>query len=428
MNESKVEIITDQPMDAKLASLEVYDGQMYFRYIDDSLQDEGILINVNGEQVTGETLKQMTKSVTDLNLIFKKTEDEKNSDIIDDISSFIKQYIFIEDKRLYTVLSLFTILSYSIRLFDRIPYLHIRGHKGSGKTTLVLVLKSMMYNPYLFTNMTAATMFRLIEQVRPTLFIDEVENLESSGSTNKPIFQILNSGYQKDGKVPRMQAGRIKEFSTFCMKIIAGIESIHPTTEDRCIGLNMKQINATSAKLITSFDDKNEVNQKLLLIKLLRALHQKQKELLTIISTPESLITSDSIYGREYDKWFPLMALAKVFSSEEINYLEIVNEFALESIEGKKIDEANTPENLCRTIIKDFITSPRAKSLIMDDKNYLYFRCAEIQHLINSQDPFNFYRNKGDITKVLKTVGITVDRRRIDKSGPTQLYKVPKTL
>ena len=410
----------------KSAALERVNDQIYFLYGNDEMQADSILFDKNGDQVIDHQPDTLNRHTLDLQSLFKQQISE-DTDLINEIQSFIKQFVYVKDEREYMLFSLFTILSYSVRLFDRIPYLQLKGNKGSGKTTLMLVLKALMYNPHLFTNMTAATMFRLIEQHKPTLFVDEVETLESSGSINKPIFQILNSGYQKDGKVPRIELGKVREFSTFCLKIIAGIEDIHPTTADRCITVVMNKTDLSESKLIQPFNESIDRGLDGLVEHILFFLNKKQQQLVSYLLHPENLGLPDEIYGRNRDKWFPLLTLAKVFSNEKQDYYKILCEYALVSIKEKEKAELHSPENLAKDLVLDFLFGNKSKSLITGDKNFHYFRCCDIQELITSQDPYNYYRNKGEITKVLKRIGIVVDRRRINKSGPTMLYKIPKS-
>jgi len=155
----------------------------------------------------------------------------------------------------------------------------------------------------------------------------------------------------------------------------------------------------------------------------------KKDELISVLKNPESLkIPPHTIYGREYDKWMPLLSLAKIFSTDKNNYFEEVISYANDCINQQKENEANTPENICKSIVSEFLSSSEAKSVIVDDKNHSYFTCTQIQEIIIELDQHNYYRNKASVTKILKRIGISVDRRRIDKKGAVSLYKIPNML
>ena len=72
---------------------------------------------------------------------------------------------------------------------------------------MIKILFSLSHNPVSTVSVTPATMFRLIDKEQPTLFIDEVEDLEKRGTSNNQIIQVLNSGYKKGGVGHRVLKG-----------------------------------------------------------------------------------------------------------------------------------------------------------------------------------------------------------------------------
>jgi len=119
-----------------------------------------------------------------------------SENLIEEITKAIKPFVFFSNQELYGLIAVEAISTYVFNLFEAIPYIHLTGSKGSGKTTLVRILSSLSHNPVSTVSVTPANLYRMIENEQPTLFIDEVEDLEKRGSSNDDVIQILNSGYQ----------------------------------------------------------------------------------------------------------------------------------------------------------------------------------------------------------------------------------------
>ena len=75
-------------------------------------------------------------------------------------------------------------------------------------------LHGVAFNASLCVSATPAVLFRLIEETRPTLLVDEAEALDTDNR-------------------------RVEFFDMFTPIALAGIRGLHATTEDRCIALVM---------------------------------------------------------------------------------------------------------------------------------------------------------------------------------------------
>lgn len=124
------------------------------------------------------------------------------------------------------------------------PYIYITSQgPGSGKTRLMELMAEICRSSQLFAGMTGPTMFRIIEAIRPTLFLDEVDTIYS-GSKNEELRGVLNSGYKHNGRIPRVDTSSqlgFRDFSTFCPKVLAGIDNgnVPNTVLDRSIVINL---------------------------------------------------------------------------------------------------------------------------------------------------------------------------------------------
>jgi hypothetical protein len=205
--------------------------------------------------------------------------------------------------------------------------------------------------------------------------------------------------------------------------VLAGINQLFPTLEDRCIVVRLSQPAEDKAPAFYS-GEKIEVTQTL--VELIHsALKYKLPELGKIIADPLVLEIDSRIKFREFDKWFPVLSIAKLFSTRKSNYFKQLQQYALEQVESKIKSESTTPENMCKAILMDFLAYKAGKTMV-DDPDFFFFRTEEIQSVIQRNDLYNSYGDKAAMTRILKKIGVETDRRRFG-SGPVALYKIPKS-
>lgn len=168
------------------------------------------------------------------------------------IRDFMRRFIAFTDEDHATVLALWILHTYSIEAAYTTPYIYITSaEKQSGKTRVIETCNVLAHNPVTAAQVSASSLFRIIEASRPSLFIDEVDAI-FSGSANEDLRNILNSGYKSNGSVMRTVSqfadaddptGGVKHFSTFCPKLLAGIDNgaMPDTIADRCIRIVLKR-------------------------------------------------------------------------------------------------------------------------------------------------------------------------------------------
>lgn len=166
--------------------------------------------------------------------------------IADKLVAFMRKYIAFPDPRQADICALWILHTWTFDTAYATPYLYVTSaEKQSGKTRVIEVLSELARNSEVASNVGSA-LFRLIEQARPTLFIDEIDAIYS-GSKDENLRSILNSGYRHSGYslrfVPGKGGGEMEKFSTFCPKLLAGIDNaaMPDTIRDRCITILLKR-------------------------------------------------------------------------------------------------------------------------------------------------------------------------------------------
>ncbi|MCA1623909.1 MAG: DUF3854 domain-containing protein, partial [Acidobacteria bacterium] len=166
-------------------------------------------------------------------------------------------------------------LSYLTDKLEEISYLRAFGGRGNGKSRFIQAVGLLCYRPLFCISITAAALFRIMDEYKPTLVIDEA-NLNTDSDDTQAVMQILNTGYQRLGTIPRVEGNngsrRIEHFDAFGAKILASLKTFDSAAfESRCIRVQMQKTTRNDIKFRLSKALKTEaetLRSKLVLWKL----------------------------------------------------------------------------------------------------------------------------------------------------------------
>jgi len=165
-------------------------------------------------------------------------------------------------------LALWIVHTYAFELRDVSTYIGIESPvRRCGKTTLMTLLSELVNRPEVASNISSPAFFRVIDETRPSLLIDEADTMLIG---NNQLRGILNSGYSRkmayvvrvtSQRVQRVQSPRSKvqshepettakgtmlaRFSCWGPKAIAQIGHLPETLADRCIVIQLQRKMAT---------------------------------------------------------------------------------------------------------------------------------------------------------------------------------------
>jgi hypothetical protein len=141
-------------------------------------------------------------------------------------------------------LALWTLHTWTMDAGDISPFMVlVSPTKRCGKTSALIVLLYLTPRSELASNISASAIFRYIEEVRPTLLIDEADSFVKD---NEEMRGILNSGHTKAAAhvIRNVEANgehKPRRFSTWAPKAIATIRELADTLEDRAIVLQLQR-------------------------------------------------------------------------------------------------------------------------------------------------------------------------------------------
>ena len=168
-------------------------------------------------------------------------------ELLADLRAFITRFMVLPSEAVADTLALYVVHTWALDAATYTPYLHVRSPvKRAGKTRLLEVLELVCRNAVTAGSITAAAVFQTIESSGPTLLIDEIDRVfKAKGSEHaEALVGVLNDGFRSKGRVIRgTQSGEPKTFSTWCPKVLAGIENttLPDTVADRCIAISLER-------------------------------------------------------------------------------------------------------------------------------------------------------------------------------------------
>lgn len=212
----------------------------------------------------------------------------------------------------YDVIALFAMCTYSYSVWPAVPYLHVKGTAGTGKTRLLDILSLLVFRPFFSSELTTAVLFRTIQAVGGTTILDELEGLQTKTPRSEAIKTILNAGYRAGGKAHRSDMSpnanfKTQAFDVFGPKVLGSIDEFPETLMSRCIAVQMIKAPPASAASARQLCTKDEMWQKLR-----DDLHMIAMEHGAVwLKLTEDEASANGLHSRERELWQPLLALAK---------------------------------------------------------------------------------------------------------------------
>jgi hypothetical protein len=154
--------------------------------------------------------------------------------LLQEIITKIRRYIVLRPEAV-TATALWTMTAWAHEGATHSPILAaISVEPDSGKSTLLRVLRFLVPKPFVSVEPTGPSVYRTVDRERPTLIIDEADDLFYRKSD---LRAIVNAGWSRGTRIPRL--GRW--YDPFCPKIlgILGKTKLPRTVASRSIILRM---------------------------------------------------------------------------------------------------------------------------------------------------------------------------------------------
>ncbi len=259
-------------------------------------------------------------------------------------------------------LVLWVLLTYCYLAWDAVPYLYVGGPLGSGKSRVFEILSRLVFRPLTSSNMTAAALFRTLNDRGGTLLLDEAERLKQAHNPDvSDILSMLLAGYKRGGQAIRLESLGDKGFKTIYFDVygpkgLACIAGLPPALASRCILVIMFRSPPGSEKPRQRIDADTDGWQRLR--DDLHALALEHGS--TWLELPSRTDVCPAMSGRDYELWQPLLALASWIESHGARgLLAMLQEHALATIEAGREDTTPDADEILLRILADEIRAGR---------------------------------------------------------------------
>jgi putative DNA primase/helicase len=224
--------------------------------------------------------------------------------LLDDIKKVFCRYIVLP-RGAGDALALWALHAWTMDAGDISPFLVlVSPTKRCGKTSALIVLYYLTPRSELAGNISASALFRYVEQIRPTLLIDEADSFVQD---NEELRGVLNSGHTKAAAhvIRNIEVNgehRPRRFSTWAPKAIATIRALADTLEDRAIVVQLQRKPKAASVARLRKRDSEEFGL------LRRKAARWAADNFAKLADPEPEIP-ESLNDRAADNWRPLLAI-----------------------------------------------------------------------------------------------------------------------
>jgi hypothetical protein len=158
--------------------------------------------------------------------------------VLEEVLGALRNYVVLPEPALHACV-LWVAHTYLFNVAMITPRLELKSpQKRCGKTTLLMLIGHLASRTIATANISAAALYRTIDQAQPTLLVDEADTFLSE---NEELRGVINAGFMRGGQVIRLVGDdhSPRAFNCFAPVAIATIRKLPDTIEDRAIALVM---------------------------------------------------------------------------------------------------------------------------------------------------------------------------------------------
>ena len=159
--------------------------------------------------------------------------------LLTELTAQVRRYVVVHDDAAAVAIVLWICFAWlHAEIAVHSPVLVITAAEGdAGKTTLCGVISYMTPRSHLVAELTGPNLYRFVDQHKPTLIVDDADNLLER---RPDLVHIINVSWTRGTKIPRQDHGVTRWFDPFCPKVIAGVNVRLPkTTATRRIAVKL---------------------------------------------------------------------------------------------------------------------------------------------------------------------------------------------
>lgn len=217
------EIILEQIKDATLAPhatrymVGPQKNDFAFLCLDKKTNDIKIVESYEIDNITYKPIVNKIALANDVKLPTGVEEYGTTNDLLTEIKEYLLYY-FDPPKLFEEFLPCYVLFTWVYDRFPFIPYIHFLGLTGTGKTTAAETVSTICYKSIdAGGSMSMASMFRLVDQWRGTIFLDEFELGNMGADAVSGMINFLKAG-SSERKIFRVEGEKTREVMSYLVK------------------------------------------------------------------------------------------------------------------------------------------------------------------------------------------------------------------
>jgi Protein of unknown function (DUF3631) len=158
--------------------------------------------------------------------------------LLTEVMAQLRRYVVVHDDAAAVAMVLWIFFSWMHDTAVHSTLLVIRSADAdAGKTTTGNVLRFLSMKGHAAAELTGPALFRFVDHVKPTLFMDDADNLLKR---RPDLVHIINVSWTRGTLIYRSEHGHMRAFDPFCAKVIIGVDPYLPkATWTRCIEVQL---------------------------------------------------------------------------------------------------------------------------------------------------------------------------------------------
>jgi putative DNA primase/helicase len=237
------------------------------------------------------------------------------AELMTELTAAIQRYAILQTGAQATAVALWSIHAHTLETAEVAPRLLINSPVAEcGKTVLLGVVGRLVPRPEISSNISPAALFRTIEQIRPTVLVDEADTFLVE---NDELRGVLNSGHTRTSAYTRRiekvgEALVSTKFSTWAAICIAGIGKMHYSITSRSIVVTMQR--KMASQKVERLLSRGGKDLDVLGRKIARWVVDHREQLATLGDVLPDL--PDALGNRSADNWIELIGLADLIGGD----------------------------------------------------------------------------------------------------------------
>ncbi|SEP64862.1 DUF3631 domain-containing protein [Streptomyces radiopugnans] len=171
------------------------------------------------------------------------------AELLNEIERFHRRFNAFPTEAAYVAVTLWDAHAHLLDAFDSTPRIaFLSPEPGSGKSRALEIVETLVPQPMVAVNASAAALFRAVSGMdgRPTILFDEIDTVFGpKAGDNEELRGFLNAGHRRSGVTYRCVGDganqSVQAFPSYCAVAVAGLGSLPDTILTRSVIIRMRR-------------------------------------------------------------------------------------------------------------------------------------------------------------------------------------------